>query len=237
MKKLLVLICLLVCRAGHAQVTLDTTSGNVIVKEKAGKTVKSLSIYATFVAGKGKCNYIEYDPNSADYGAEPDTLYLDFANELTQVKAMLDAALNYKKKYDFYRFAVNLAPYHDLGSKLAEIFSASPEWNDYIKKAGNMLVADTLFDGNELVELKYDRVLAGQILDKSDFVQPLNDFFKPYGYRVSANGFPVEHQQLLSHNELRSLGKPETLIIPIPNSYFTLTKIAGPNTTAPKNKK
>ena len=99
-----------------------------------------------------------------------------------------------------------------------------------------MLVADTLSDGNELVELRYDHVLAAQILDKSDFVRPLNDFFRPYGYKVAANGFPVDHQQTLSRNELRSLGKPETLIIPIPNGSFTLTKLA-PEAGQPRNSK
>ena len=99
-----------------------------------------------------------------------------------------------------------------------------------------MLVADTLSDGNELVELRYDHVLAGQILDKSDFVRPLNDFFRAYGYKVSANGFPVDHQQTLSRNELRSLGKPETLIVPIPDGSFTLTKLTPEARPLQKNK-
>ena len=235
MKKLLLLICLSACRMGYAQVTVDTTSGNVIVKEKTGKITKSLSIYTMFAEHCGKCSDIVYDPNSGDYGAEPDTLYLNFANELIHIRTMLDTALIYRRKYDFYRFACNLAPYRDLGSKLADIFSNSAEWNDYLKKAGNLLVADTLFDGNELVELRYDPVLAAQVLDKSDFVQTLNDFFKPYGYKVTANGFPADHQQTLSRNELRSLGKPESLIVPIPNGGFALMKLTGEK-RAPKKK-
>ncbi len=236
MKKLLVLIGLLACYTGHAQMSVDTSSGNVIVKEKAGAAVKSLSIYTTLVAGCGKCIHMVYDPNSGDYGAEPDTLYLDFAKELTHVKTMLDAALAYKKKYSFYRFAINLSPYRDIAMKLADIYAASPEWNAYLKKAGSLLVADTLFDGNELVEVRYDPVLAAQVLDKSDFLQPLNDFYRPYGYKVAANGFPAEHQQTLSRNELRSLGKPETLIVPIPNGDFTLTKLSATKAEPAKKK-
>ena len=236
MKKLLIVVCLLACHLGYAQISVDTTRGNVIVKEKAGKIVKSVNIYTTFAAGQGKCSHIEYDPNSGDYGAEPDTFYLNFASELTHLKTMLDSALTHKKKYDFCRFACNLAPYRDLAAKLVEVYSNSAEWNDYLTKATNILVTDTLFDGNELEEIRYDPVLAAQILDKSDFLRLLNDFFRPYGYKVGANGFPSDHQPLVSRDELRSLGKPETLVIPVPNGDFTLTKLAAPQSPGPKKK-
>ena len=176
-RELLLLILLAITPRILAQVTVDTSSGVVVVKERTPTVHKGLSIYNAYEPGRGKCHLIEYEPNSGDYGVDPDTLYLDLGNELVHVKTMLDAALKYKKSYNFYRFAINLAPYRDVAARLADIFATSPEWNAYLKKAGNLQVADTLPDGNELVEVKYDRVLAASVLDRSNFVQVLNDFF------------------------------------------------------------
>ena len=224
MKNVCFLFFLFISCSCYGQITVDTSGGNVIVKEKTNTVTKSLSIYKSFVPHRGKCNLMVYDHNSGDYGDEPDTLYLSLATELPHVKTMLDAAMKYKR-YNFYRFAFDIAPYKELMSKLVDIYGNSKEWNDYLQKAGNLQLSTTLYDGNEVSEIAYDKTVAGNILVKSDFVQALNDFFKPYGYKVAANGFPDDHKQIVSRSELRSLGKPESLFIPIPNSYFTLTKI------------
>ena len=224
MKRLLFLFLLFLSFSSYAQVSVDTSGGNVIVKEKASSVGRSLSIFKTFIPFKGWCHHIVYDPNIGEYGDDPDSLFLNLNTELQHVKSMLDLVIKYKK-YNFYRFAFNVAPYRDLMNKLVDIYSNSPEWNAYLNKAGSLEVVDTLYDGNQVSEVGYDRAVAASILDKSDFVKVFNDFFLPYGYRVGSSGFPADHQRVLSQNELRSLGKPETLFIPIPNSYFNLTKI------------
>ena len=165
-----------------------------------------------------------FEPDHGDYGDDPDTLILNFEAELKYAKGMLDVALKYKH-YNFYRFACDISPYRDLIGKLVDIYAGSKEWNDYLQKAGNLQISTTLYDGNEVKEIAFDKKIAENILAKSDFTKMLNDFFQPYGYKVTANGFPEDHQQIVSRAELRSLGKPESLFIPVPNSYFTLTKI------------
>ena len=236
MKAVMALLFLLVSVDTYGQITVDTTDPIVVVKEKTATISRSLSIYNAYEQSRGKCNIIVYEPNSGDYGVDPDTLYLNFSNELTHVKVMLDAALKLKKSYNFYRFACSMAPYRDVAAKLADVYAASPQWNEYLKKTPNLKVADTLFDGNELVEIRYDRLLAASVLDKSDFAKVLDDFFRPYGYKMSGTDFPSEHQQTLSRNELRSVGKPETLIVPVPTNYFILTKIGGAQAPKPVKK-
>ena len=224
MKRLLSLFFLLMSAHVFAQITVDTTGGNVIVKESTPTAKKSISIYRTPSEHDGWQHHIVYEPNFAVYGDDPDTLFLNFSVEELHIKAMLDEALKWKK-FNFYRFAFNVAPYHDLVSKLADIYAASPEWNAYLKKSGSLQVTDTLWDGNQINEIRYDVVLARSVLDKSDFLQQLNNFFLHYGYKLTANGFPDDRQPIVSKNELKALGKPETLLVPIPNGYFNMVKI------------
>lgn len=224
MRSVFFLFFLLISCTGYAQISVDTSGGNVIVTEKTKTVTKALSIYRMFVPHRGKCNLMVYEPDCDDYGDDPDTLILNLGAELQHAKSMLDVALKYKR-YNFYRFAFDITPYRDLVGKLVDIYANSKEWNDYLQKAGNLQLSSTLYDGYEVTETGYDKNIAGGILAKSNFTQMLDDFFRPYGYKVSANGFPDDHQQIVSRAELKSLGKPETLFIPIPNSYFTLTKI------------
>lgn len=224
MKKLLPLFFLILSFNCYAQISVDTSGGNVIVLEKTKTVTKALSIYRMFIPHRGKCNLMVYEPDCDDYGDDPDTLILNLSIELQHAKSMLDAALKYKR-YNFYRFAFDISPYRDLIGKLVDIYTNSKEWNDYLQKAGNLQLSNRLYDGNEITEIGYDKTVAANVLAKSDFTKTLNDFFLPYGYKVTANGFPDDHQQIVSRAELRSLGKPQTLFIPIPNSYFNLTKI------------
>ena len=224
MKKVLLLIFLNLSFKGYAQVSVDTTDGNVIITQKAKPATKSLSIYRMYIPGRGTSNLMVYEPDSYNYGDDPDTLVFNLATELLHTKELLDVALKYKH-FNFYRFAFDINPYRDLIGKLVDIYAGSKEWNDYLQKAGNLQMSSTLFDGNQVTEIKYDKAIADNILAKSDFAKMLNDFFQPYGYKLTVNGFPDDHQQIVSRAELRSLGKPESLFIPIPNNYFTMTKI------------
>ena len=224
MRKIGILVFLLLSYKGYAQMSVDTSDGNVIVYEKNKTVTRALSIYKSFVPHYGKCNLMVFEPDCDNYGDDPDTLVLNLDAELKHAKSMLDLAMKYKR-YNLYRFAFDISPYRDLIGKLVDIYSDSKEWNDYLEKAGNLQLSSTLYDGNEVKEIGFDKAIAEKILAKSDFTKLLNDFFRPYGYKVTANGFPDDHQQIVSRAELRSLGKPESLFIPIPNSYFTLTKI------------
>ena len=177
-----------------------------------------------FIPERGKSNFIVYEPDYYNYGDDPDTLVYNLNIELQYAKELLDVAMKYKR-YNFYCFALDITPYRDLIGKLVDIYQRSKEWNDYLQKAASLRVSSTLYDGNEVSEIKYDKSIADAILAKSDFTKMLNDFFRPYGYYVTANGFPDDHQQIVSSAELRSLGKPQSLFIPIPNNYFTMTRI------------
>ena len=224
MKNVLFLIFLILSFKGDAQISVDTTDGNVIITQKTKTGTKTLNIYRMYVVGMGNSNFMVYEPDSYNYGDDPDTLVYNLAAELQHTKELLDIALKYKH-YNFYRFALDINPYRDLIGKLVSIYADSKEWNDYLQKAGNLQMSTTLFDGNQVTEIKYDKAIAEKILAKSDFTKMLNDFFQPYGYKIIANGFPDDHQQIVSRAGLRSLGKPESLFIPIPNNYFTMTKI------------
>ncbi len=225
MKNLMCLLFLLFACNAFAQVTVDTTGGNVIVKESTPTAKKSVSIYRTMSEHDGWQHHIVYEPNYAVYGDNPDSLFLNFSAEEPHIISMINEALKWKK-YNFYRFAFDVAPYRDLVSKLADIYAVSPEWNEYLKRSGSLQVTDTLWDGNQINEIRYDVALASKVLDKSDFLEQLNALFLRYGYKLTANGFPVDRQPLVSRNELRSLGKPETLLVPIPNGYFTMVRLA-----------
>jgi len=224
MKKVFLLVFLILSFKGYAQISVDTTEGNITVTQKTKSVARSLSIYRMYISGRGSSNLMVYEPDSYNYGDDPDTLVYNLITELQHAKELLDVALKYRH-YKFYRFALDINPYRDLIGKLVDIYAGSKEWNDYLQKAGNLQMSSTLFDGNQVTEIKYDKTIADNILAKSDFTKMLNDFFQPYGYKITANGFPEDHQQIVSRAELRSLGKAESLFIPIPNNYFTMTKI------------
>ena len=222
MKNLLVLLLMLLSTAGYAQTTVDTSGGNVVVKQVAAK--KSISIFRTQDEHNIWHHHVEYEPNYTVYGDDPDTLFLNFSIEAPHIQAMLDEALKWKK-YNFSRFAFNVAPYHDLISRLVDIYASSPQWNEYLRKMGNLQVADTLWDGNVISEIRYNTALAETVLNGSDFLQPLNAFFQRYGYKLTPNGFPEDRQPIVTRSELKSLGKPETLIVPIPKGYFNMERL------------
>ncbi|MES2700991.1 MAG: hypothetical protein V4649_00035 [Bacteroidota bacterium] len=217
-------VFLLLSLAGNAQVSVDTTGGNVIVTEKQGTNTKTLRIYRSFGQKTGRCHKIIYQPDASEYGEEPTTLKLNFSAEAAHIKTMLDAAM-LKKQYNFSQFSISILPYTDLVTKLTDIYSNSPEWNAYLKKAGSLKKETVLFDGSVASEIGYDQAVAAAVLDKSDFLKQLSDLFLPYGYKLSSAGFPDEHQQVISSDQLMLLGKNGNLIIPVPTTSFVLTKV------------
>jgi hypothetical protein len=220
-----VLFLLLVCMAvgSSAQITIDTTKTTVTVREKTAAGVKTMTIYKTYVPGVGMRNQIVYQPTAAEFGEEPPTLGLSFTAELPHIKNMLDAAIK-RKQFNFSRFSINILPYNDLTAKLANVYIASVEWNDYIKKGG-LMRATTLTDGTEVSEFTYDPRRANYVFERSDFMKELSAFFAPYGYKVSSGGFPDDHQPTMEPEKLVQMGKASNLVVPLPNNYFTLTKI------------
>ncbi len=224
MKRLLFI--LLIAAAGNlqAQITVDTSRTIVTVKEKIGVSVRTLTIFKSFVPGTGVRNQIVYQPMPDDFGVEPETLRLTFADEVPHIKAMFDAALK-RRKYDCSRVSINILPYTDLLTKLTDIYVNSPEWNNYLKTATNLRTTVTLYDGNEVAVVAYDVKVAAAVLDKSDFLKDFNALFAPYGYVVTSGGFAEEHQQALSADKLILIGRNGNLFVPLPNSSFTLTKI------------
>lgn len=211
--------------AGHTmgQITVDTTRTSVTVKEKAGNNVKTMTIYRSFVEGRGMCNQIVYQPVAAEFGEEPATLALKFSAEAPHIKAMLDAAYIKRKQYNFSRISINVLPYTDLLSKLADMFIASKEWGDYLKKATLQHVT-RLDDGSEVTESWFDARLAAWVVDKSDIINDFNALFIPYGYKVSSS-FPDDHRQLMQPETLIALGKDPKAIVPLLDNFFVLTKI------------
>jgi hypothetical protein len=207
-----------------AQIAVDTTAGNVVVTEKNGTTTKTLHMYRTFVPGKGRMHRLIYQPDAANFGEESPTLHLAFNAESAYIRSMLDAAMK-KKQLSFSQFSINILPYTDLVTKLTEIYALSPEWNDYLKKTGDLHKATTLYDGSVVTEVSFDPALANTVLEKSSFFKEMQDMFLPYGYKVTSGGFPDEHQQILADEQLTALGKSTNLVVPVPNTTFILTKI------------
>ncbi len=220
-----VLFILLITISSHclAQITVDTTKTTVTIKEKAANTAKTMTIYRSFVEGRGMCNQIVYQPTIEEFGEEPVMPALNFNNELPHIKTMLDAA-NKRKQYNFSRFSINLLLYNDMMGKLVEIFTTSKEWNEYIKKAPLKRVT-RLYDGTEVEELHYDARLAGWVLDRSDFLKDITALFVAYDYKVTSGGFADDHQQTVAPEMLAALGKSTGMVIPVPENFFVLTKV------------
>ncbi len=219
MRRLLFFCLLLAATQGFAQITVDTTRATVTVREKG----RTLTIFRSMVPGVGMRHQITYQPVPNDFGDEPETLKLNFSEEVPHIKAMLDAALQ-KRQFVFSRISINPIPYTELTNKLVAIYSNSPEWNAYLQKATDLRTTVELFDGSQVAEVQYDTKLALSILEKSDFLKELNAFFAPYGYTVSLAGFPDDHLQTVSTDRLLLLGHNGNLFIPAPNFFFTLTK-------------
>lgn len=205
--------------------TIDTTRTSVTVKQTVASSIKTLSIFRAFVPGQGLRYLAVYQPTAAELGEEPDISKMKITDEVVRIKAMLDAALS-RKPLVFSRFSINLLPYIDLTGRLVDVFSNSKEWNDYLQKnASSLKTTVSLMDGSDVVEISYDPKVAASVFDKSDMLKELSDLFAPYGYTVSSGGFPDEHQQLVSTDKLRLLGKDLNLFVPTPNTFINLTKI------------
>jgi hypothetical protein len=225
MKHLLLLLFVSCAMPSWGQITIDTTRTSVTVKEKTAAVVRTLTIYRSFVQGAGMRNQAVYQPTASEFGEEPETLKLTFAEEMPHIKKMLDAAIA-KKSFYFSTFSINVLPYTDMLEKLVEIYSASPEWIEYTKKETNTKRTTTLFDGSEITEVAYNPKAAAAVLKKSNFLKDLNALFAPYGYVVAADfPEPDEHQKVLSLDKLMLLGKDGNLFVPVPDYSFTLTKI------------
>lgn len=220
----LTIFCLLIAQGCFAQLSVDTTKGRTVVTNKVGGVVKTLSIYTSYAQPKVKQQQVVYLPENADYADETNTMRLSFATESATLKTMLDAAAK-NKNYNFYRLSFNVVPYKDLMGKLADVYANSAEWNDYLKKAGDLHRVYKLDDGNEVTEVGYDPAKALAVMNKSDFMQGINAIFSTYGYQATSAGFPEDHQVILTPDQLRLLGKSETLFVPVPGMFFTLTKI------------
>lgn len=225
MKHLLIVLLIVAATNSYGQLTVDTTRATVTVKNKTASGVKTLTVYKSFVQGIGNRNQAIYQPVADELGEEPETLQLTFEEEATHIKKMLDAAVA-KKQMNLSSFSINMLPYKDLTRRLADIFTSSTDWADYLKKNADKLKKTTeLFDGSEYTEVHFYAKMAKYVLDKSDFYAQLNELFKPYGYIVSSINFPEEHQQILSSDRLMLLGKNGNLFIPVPDYSLTLTKL------------
>jgi hypothetical protein len=223
MRYLLFVAIALLPLVGFGQLTVDTTRTTITVREKSATAVRTLTIYRSFVPGSGIRHQAIYQPTATEFGEEPDILKLNFAEESVHIKQMLDAAMK-GRQLNFSKLSINVLPYTELTGKLIEIYTQSPEWNDYLKKAANLKRTVTLFDGSEISEVAYNIKMAAWVLDKSDFAADMAKLFAPYGYTVTHGGFPDEHQQILSLDKLMLLGKDSNMFIPVPNLYFNLTK-------------
>lgn len=203
---------------------IDTTRTTVSVKHVVAGTPKSLSIFRSMVPGQGLRYQAVYQPTAAELGEEPEISQLKFATEAVNIKAMLDAAFT-RKALNMSRFSINMMYYIDFTAKLIETYSNSKEWNDYLKaNADKLRVPIMLWDGSEIQEVAYDNKVAVAILEKSDLLKDLKDFFAPYGYTVTTGGFPEEHQQIVSTDKLMLLHKDPNLFVPVPNTFVNLIK-------------
>jgi hypothetical protein len=211
--------------AGYGQtITIDTTRTTMVITEKTGAVVRTLSIYRTIVAGSGFRHQGIYQPTAAEFGTEPDVLKLNFTDELAHLKKMIEAA-NKIRPHNFSKISMNILPYNELLLKLVNYFEKSPEWNAYLKSNSNLKRTTTLFDGSQISEVVYNYRIAGDLLDRSDFMTDVNTAFSALGYTAKSGGFPEEHQHILTADKLMLLGKNVSLFIPEPNMYFNLTKI------------
>lgn len=192
MKWLLTILTITYCLAGYGQITIDSTRTTITIREKAGRGLKTLTIYRSFVQGSGVRHQIVYQPTAEVFGEEPETLRLSFADELTSFKKLLDIAMS-KRSYNFSKVSVNVLPYADLTGKLVQIYSASADWGAYVKGNNNLTRTISLYDGTQIIEVAYDAKRAGNVLSKSDFAKEVNDLFGKYGYTATPPDFPEEH--------------------------------------------
>ncbi len=205
-------------------ITIDTTRTTMVITEKTGAVVRTLSIYRSIVAGSGFRHQGIYQPTAAEFGTEPDVLKLNFTDEVAHLKKMIEAA-NKIRPHNFSKISMNILPYNELVLKLVNYFENSPEWNAHLKSNPNLKRSTTLFDGSQISEVAYNYRIAGDLLDRSDFMTDVNAAFTSLGYTAKSGGFPEEHQHILSADKLMLLGKNVSLFIPEPNMYFNLTNI------------
>lgn len=224
MKKLYLILLITLALDCQGQITVDSTKTTVTVREKLPAATKTLSVYRSFVPGQGLRHQLVYQPLAEELGEEPETMKLQFTDESTHIRKMLDAAMA-KRQLNISSFSINLFPYEDLARKWVDIYVNSKHWNDYVKKATNLKRTTTLFDGSEVSEVHFYAKMAKYVLDLSDFSTALNDLFRPYGYVVAAINFPEEHQQVFSADKLMLLDKDPNLFIPMPEYSITLAKI------------
>jgi hypothetical protein len=210
---------------GYGQaITIDTTRTTMVITEKTGAVVRTLSIYRSIVAGSGFRHQGIYQPTAAEFGTESEVLKLNFTDEMTHLKKMIEAA-NKIRPHNFSKISMNILPYNELVLKLVNYFEKSPEWNSHLKSNPNLKRATTLFDGSQISEVAYNYRIAGDLLDRSDYVTDVSAAFATLGYTAKSGGFPEEHQRIISADKLMLLGKNASLFIPEPNMYFNLTKI------------
>jgi len=210
---------------GYAQtITIDTTRTTMVITEKTGNTVRTLSVYRILIIGTGYRHQGIYQPTAAEFGTEPDILKLNFADEFAHLKNMIEAA-NKIRPLNFSRISINILPFNELMMKLVNYFEKSPEWNAHLKSNPNLKRTTTLFDGSQINEIAYNYRIAGDLLDRSDYITDVNAAFTTIGYTARSGGFPDEHQRIISADKLMLLGKNANLFIPEPNMYLNLTKI------------
>lgn len=223
MRATLLLIALFTATVGWGQYSFDSSGTSLTVREKTPAGSRSLTVFKSFVEGVGIRNQVAYQPTADAFGEEPETLNLKFATEQDVIKKMLDAALSHRKVH-LSRFALNPLPYSDLCAKLVDAFSASTEWNEYLRKNPNLKRTLTLDDGNEITEAHFDTSVAASVLAGSHYADDVRKLFAPYGYDVVICTFPEEHQEMLSTDKLMLLGKSPSLQVPVPSFYFLLDK-------------
>jgi len=226
MRWLPLLLCMfIVSVTSRAQMKVDTTRTSVTVHYTVAGVPKTLSIFRSYVPDEGLRYQAVYQPSAAEVGRESEISRAKFTDEVVHLKSMLDAAMQ-RKMLNFSRFSINMLPYIDFSSRLVQVYTTSPVWKAYIRKAGGQLYRDIeLMDGSTVKELSYDIKVAAAVFDSSDLLREMTQLFAPYGYKVISGGFPEEHQQIISTDKLMMLGKDPNLFVPVPNMYCKLVRI------------
>ncbi len=209
----------------NGQLTIDSSRTTFIIHEKSKGVDRTLSIYRKFIPGLGVRHIAIYRPSVEAFGEESELLTLQFSNEAKNLKKLLDIAVS-KREFNFSRLSINILVYKELVADLINIYSNSPAWADYQQKnSGKLRQTITLWEGSQITEPSFDVNVAAAVLNKSAFASVIGDLFKEYGYTASPPAFPEEHQQIVSTDNLMLAGKDPNLYIPVPDYYFTLTKI------------
>lgn len=225
MRHLILSLILLSAVCCDAQITIDSTRTTFIIRESAQGVNRTLSIYRKFIPGTGVRHIAIYQPVAEPFGEEPETLSLQLDTELKNLKKLLDIALS-KRVFNFSKLSLNFTVYREFTDRLIGIYNNSTLWADYRQKnSATLRKTTTLWEGSQITEPSFDGAVAAAILDTSNFTAPVAAFFKAYSYTVSAPKFPEEHQQIVSTDKLMLHGQNPNLYIPIPDYYFTLTKI------------